>query len=263
MAFYSSNFIYDGIISSEYGLRISTFGGEEENFSLANVELITQSIYRKPKVFLLGINQTPVLEIPITITVPQELSAEETSVISRWLFGQMGYKVLQILQPDMQYIYFNCIFTEPEIIKIGNITRGFNAVITCDSPYAWEYSKAITYAYNPNNFIVFDNIKINNTSDNPDYTYPTVSFTMNKFGGYLNITNTSDSNRVFRFYDLLPNEVIEINNDLQTITSSTGQNRIENFNYYWFRYIPNLNEFIIEGNITEIEFTNIFVKKMM
>ena len=75
MSFYAANFIYDGIISSEYGLQISNFSGSNETHSGANVELITQNLYRRPKAFLLGVRQAPVLTIPITILTSQQLSA--------------------------------------------------------------------------------------------------------------------------------------------------------------------------------------------
>lgn len=264
MAFYASNFVYDGTISSEYGLHISTLSDSGGAGTGGNVKLFTQEIYRRPKMYLFGVQQTPVLVLPVTITVPTELSATESSVISRWLFGQMGYKKLQILQPDMMYVYFNCIFTEPQVIRYGNIIRGYNANITCDSPFAWEYPKTESREYGIENYIVDDTFVINNISDNPDYTYPTVGFRMNRFGGNLTITNATDNNRVFEFTGLSANERITVDNDLQTVTSSVrGANRLPNFtNYNWLRYVPNINNLIIQGNIRSIGFRNVFAKKM-
>lgn len=264
MAFYAANFIYDSVISSEYGLHI-TSGDGDSNWSAASVELHTQSIYRRPRNYLLGVQQTPVLSIPVQINVPVELSAEESAAVSSWLFGQMNYKKLQIIQSDMQYVYFNCIFTSPQLIRVGNIIRGFSSTIVCDSPFAWEFPKTTTYSYNANGYMAYEDITMVNSSDNPDYTYPTISFTMNNIGGGLTITNNSDtsgsSSREFIFTGLSAGEVITVNNDYQLITSSTGTNRLSNFNYKWLRYVPKANELHVEGNISSLSFTNQFARK--
>ena len=86
MGFYAKYFIYDDVPSSDYGLIISNMDSES-NHSGASVELMTQEVYRKPKVYLLGVQQKPVLSLPITISVQGELSAPEASSVSRWLFG--------------------------------------------------------------------------------------------------------------------------------------------------------------------------------
>lgn len=263
MSFYAANFIYDTTISSEYGLRITSDESGEGLVSGADVELYTQAIYRRPKPYLLGVQQSPALTIPIRITTPNDLAATEASVISNWLFGQMNYKKLTILQPDMQYIYFNCIFINPQVIRVGNTIRGFVANIMCDSPFSWEYPQTISYSYGAGGFVQ-DNIIINNTSDNVDYTYPTVVFKMNVFGGNLSIINYSDSIiRAFTFTGLSANEEITVNNDLQIITSSlTEENRLTNFsntsgsaNYKWLRFIPKKNNLTITGDISTVEFT--------
>ena len=267
MSFYARNFIYDSIISSEYGLTISS--DNDSSVSGADVELHTQSIYRRPKAYLLGVQQTPVLSMPIYITVPLSLSSTESSVISRWLFGRTSYKRLQIIQYDMQYVYYNCIFTSPQIERVGNVIRGYRSKIVCDSPFAWEFPKTITYSYDGNT--AYDDICINNTSDNDDYTYPEISFSINAYGGGLSIINTSDNNRKFVFYGLDANEVMTVNNDTQVISSSTGENRLPNFNdgattpsdfYKWLRYVPGENRLSIEGNISSLSLTHQFARKM-
>lgn len=263
MGFYASNFVYNNIISSEYGLRISSLNDSGSDHSAATVELFTQNIYRRPKVYLLGVQQTPVLTIPISVTTPTELSSTESSTISRWLFGQMNYKKLQILQPDMQYIYFNCIFTEPQILRIGNIIRGYTATIVCDSPFAWEYPYWSTHEYSEEWFEISDSISINNSSDNPDYTYPTVQFKINQFGGGISIINNTDNGREFVFENLSPNEIIRVDSEVQSITSSTGLNRFTNFTgYKWFRYVPNKNNLSISGNVGYVSFLHHFAKKV-
>lgn len=263
MSFYGSDFIYDGISSSDFGLKISNFGEDSSTTPGASVELFTESIYRRQKSYLFGVQQTPVLTIPITITVSYELSAVDASIVSRWLFGKLNYKKLQIIQPDMQYVYFNCIFTNPEVIRVGNIIRGFNTQIVCDSPFAWEYPKPVTYLYSLENYTVSDTITYNNYSDNADYTYPAIEIVTNRFGGDFTITNLTDSNRAFTFSGLNANETLMVDNELQIIQSSeTNENRIQNFNYNWFRLLPNINKITLSGNIYYLRIINHFARKI-
>lgn len=263
MAFYGVNFLYNGIPASEFGLRISSLS-EQENSVGASVELMTQSIYRRPKEYLLGVKQSPVLNIPITITVQDELTATQVSAISKWLFGQSTYKKLQIVQPDMEYVYFNCIFTNPTLIQVGNITRGFSATAVCDSPFAWEFPKATNYNFR--DYLVMESIVFNNTSDSSDYLYPILLARANMFGGYLRITNNSDTDRTFSIYNLQPNEVVVIDNDLQYATGAdTGVNHLRDMaysGYKWFRYVPGANHLSVEGNIDALTFINQFPKKI-
>lgn len=265
MAFYASNFIYDGIMSSEYGLRI-TSTSDTDSTAGANVNLFTQELYRRPKILLLGVQQSPVLEIPFTINVENELSASEESVVSNWLFGGMNYKKLQVVQPDMQYVYYNCILKDKQTDRVGNIVRGYTGVISCDSPFAWEYPRTVTHTYDPMGYIADETIEIINTSGNADYTYPTITITMNVFGGDISIINTSESaTREFALTGLLPNEVLTVNSDLQTITSTLSTNRLvdmENCDYTWVRYIKGINNMKVEGNISSISFTHQFAKKI-
>jgi hypothetical protein len=262
MSFPAVNFIYDGIISSEYGIRISSDSSGTNNPG-ADIQLYTQALYRRPVPYLLGIQQTPVLTFPVHISVPQYISTTESSVISSWLFGQMNYKKLQIIFPDMQYVYYNCLFTTPQVERIGNVIRGYSTNVICDSPFAWEYPKTISYTYTNGGYSVVDNINIYNSSDNADYTYPSLTFTMNIFGGDLSITNASDNNREFLFTGLDANEIITVNNDIQEITSSvTGINRLSDFNYQWMRYIPKMNNLVVSGNIASLSFTHQFAKKI-
>lgn len=263
MGFYATNFVYDGVSSSTYGLRISSLGGDTEHPG-ADVELITQSVYRRPANYLLGVRQSPPLTIPVTITVETELSATESSRISRWLFGREDYKKLQIIQPDMQYIYYNCVFTNPTLIRYGGIIRGYNANIVCDSPFAWEFPSRISYTYDT--YMVNQNITINNTSDVVDYIYPIIEFQSNAFGGYLEIINKSDNRRLFSITGLNPLKYYRVDNNIQTATELTsGENYVPNMkgnNYKWFRYINGINNLNITGTINYISFINHFPKKV-
>jgi phage-related protein len=262
MTFYAANFSYDGIISSEYGIRITSDLGGDTSANGADVQLYTQQLYRNPQLYLLGVQQTPALTIPCHFSASDQISALEYSTIAKWLFGQTSYKKLRILQSDMQYLYYNAIITSPKQDNVGNLIRGAGCSIICDSPFAWENPRTVSYTYNSNGYSILNNIVINNTSDNADYTYPKITFTMNVFGGGLSITNSTDNSNLFQFTGLSAGETITIDNRLQTIDSSLGVNRLPNFNYGWMRYVPKVNNLIVSGNIASLSFTHQFAKKV-
>jgi len=270
MAFYAANFAYDGKMSSDYGLIITSEGSGEGENAGASVTLHVQEIYRRPKPYLLGVQQSPVLEIPVKINVSGELSAMEDSAISSWLFGSMGYKKLQILQPDMQYVYFNCIFKDKSTIRVGNIIRGYTATIVCDGPFAWESAQRTFYKdYNSANSgigLVTDEIVIVNSSDNADYTFPSLSFsTNNGQTPYLQIINTTDSaSRAFFLSPIESGGPYSIDNDLQII-SSGDYNMFPAFVHYnedgtinndtsynWLRLVKGKNILNISGYIRDL-----------
>jgi phage-related protein len=257
MAFYAKNFIFNDIPSEFYNLYLGTFNGEGENITTGsdNVNLLTQKLYRRPVPLFWGAEQTPVLTFPLSVYSTSEITAQGYSEIASWLFGQQNYKVLRICQNDMVDVYFNCFLTEPEIVREGNIIRGFTATVVCDSPWGWKEPKSYVYTCNVN-YYTTGYIKFLNESANSFYTYPTeVKITANLFGGTVTITNTSDASRQ-SILTVLPNEVITINSDLQTISSDLITYPLYNFNLNFPRFIRGVNNLVVTGNLYKLEITS-------
>ena len=259
MSFYARNFIFDSVPSEMYNITISSDGGESSS-PIADVELYTVKTWRRSRNYLLGVNQSPVLEFPVIFNTPEELTSEELGLTSAWLFGQQNYKKLQIVQPDMDSIYFNCFLVEPEVIRVGNIIRGVKAKVVCDSPYAQTFPMVSQYTYSvppSSSSIFFDCF-----SHDSYYLYPTIEFTMNGTGGGFSIINSTDNARTFSFVGLSPNEVITVNNDLEIITSSLAVLRLSNFNKNFFRLLKGRNFLSVTGNITNLKMTYSLLKKI-
>lgn len=265
MSFFGLNFIYGGITGSEFGLSISNLGDEGvTEIEGANVEPITQAIYRDPVNYLLGIKQSPALSIPITFTVNGELTAIQSSLISGHLFGRKSYLPLQIVQPDMEYIYYNCILINPSVIKVGNTIRGYKATILCDSPFAWENSSIYTYVYN--DFFVRENILINCTSDADIPIYPKLIIKTNVFEENIKITNNREPDSPFGIATIPPSETIVVNNRLQTVTSPISHKnylgKMERYGYNWLKLYPGINILSLEGCIDYITIIAKYAKKI-
>lgn len=269
MAFYAQDFIYNGIPSAFYGITISSEGsGEIATTGAGDIMPATQSIFRRPKPFFYGVQQTPVLTFPISFHTKYDLDAASESAISKWLFGQQNYKKLRIIQPDMQSIYYNCVITGQQFQRVGNLIRGYTYNVVCDSPWAWQDSDTQSYTYDSDSYFIDKYIEIYNHSDNMYYTYPTINFTTNKFGGYISITNYSeDTTRICRITSLDAGEIVSMDNDLEIMTSSTSTDednlkRLTYFNNIWVRMIPGLNVFRVRGNVSSVSFSYPLARKV-
>lgn len=257
MSFYGRSFIFDSIPSDYYGIYIGELdsNGINESMGSSNMDILSQKIYRRSTPYFLGATPSPVLSFQMSaFSEGTEIDAEFFNLIQKVYFSSRSYKKLQIVQDDMAGVYFNCMLTDPKITRIGNLLSGLSFTVTCDSPTAWNFPKTTTYTYFTS--VVDNTIVFNNASDDiGTYIYPQNVITVNNFGGDVTITNLSDSNRVFSFTALSANEVITIDNGLQTISSSTGLKRLSNFNKKFLRLVPGVNNLRIQGSVASLTMT--------
>jgi phage-related protein len=255
MGFYAYSFLFNDIPSEYYGLKIFNFdnGGKENQNSGGDIEIITQEVYRRPIPYFYGVNQKPVLTFPLIFGSYSALDGITRNVIHKWLFGQINYKKLVIVQDDMIDKYYNCFLINPQTVYIGNLGYAFEATVVCDSPWAWSYDKTFEKTYSSDN--VNDSFIFVNESANGDYLYPTVSFTLNSLGSGITITNNTDNGRKFIFTGISPLETITIDNDRQILSSSTGLYRLSKFNLNWFRLLQGMNTINISGGVSSFTMT--------
>ena len=201
MSFYGYTSMFDGIPSETYDLFISSPDGGEVEVPAANdVTLLTETVWRRSVPYLYGVKQEPTLQFEVSFNSMNELTAIDSSLIGKWLFGQTQYKRLQIIQPDMDQVYFNCFLKNPRLHKVGNRIYGYRATVICDAPWAWEVDKTKTWTWTQElvtEWLQFDDSLYGdfggifpetqpcffNTGDNNDYIYPQLEFIMNAYGG--------------------------------------------------------------------------------
>jgi hypothetical protein len=213
----------------------------ESNLS-GDIEIIEDKTRNKN--YFYGVKQTGNLVFPIKMLSEKPLDHYDVSAISRNFFNKQSYKYLQIIQPDLEGIFFKCMLINPKKVCIGKEVYGFSCDVYCKENHAW--TDEFTYNYsiiNPN-----QNIVINNLSDLDDYLYPYISFTTSNTTTSFSIKNITDNNREFKFTSISGNETIGVDNDRQIITSSTINNRLNNFNLKWLRLVSGNNNLVVNGN---------------
>jgi len=255
--------MYDSIPSETFNLEIlglDTTGAESPNDGSGKLSIVEQYIYGRPKPYFYGVYFNSRLSFPVSFFSPTEVTAVDLSYIQRWLFARSGYKQLAIIQPDMDDVYFNCILTDPQVVRRGNLIYGVNGTVNCDSEFAWTYPKTLSYSYSSapsgSGLIFYNN------SHYDGYLYPSMTFTMKSGGGDLTITNTSDNSRQFIFTSLGSGEIITIDNDKKIISSSLGYRRLANFNKNFMRFVPGVNSLSITGNIGAMTITYQFARRL-
>jgi len=261
--FYGRAFIYDGVPSERYGLYISNIDASaiESSMGSSSMEIVEQKIFRRAQPYFYGATPAPKLQFSFSAFSENEMDAEFFQLVQKWLFSPRTYRKLQIDQPDVRDIYFNCLLLDPKLNRVGNLIQGFSCEVSCDSPYALKFPEVTTYTYTTT--VVDSTVTYYNGSDDTgSYLYPSsLVVSMNNTDGGFTITNLDDSNRVVSFTGLLGNEVLTISPLYQTISSSTGLKRLANSNKKFLRLVPAVNRLRIQGNVASIVMTNQWIAK--
>lgn len=275
----ATTFTYDGVYSGQYGLLIASLESEStESTSVLSPTVKTIKTTRRNRSSFAGLeyeeNQPLTFSIISEVDIPDIIRRE----ILSWLVGREGFKKLQIHQPDYDDYTYNCIFTDAEVIYVNGSCKGFTITANFDSPFCYgrPYKKTVN-----GDGVDYETVTILNNSDTPDnYVYPLIvinpnnSFIDGKDGegndihkeiSIKNISDTSDTGRLFEFSGLLPNllqpdEELCVDNELRVITKrkigETATNPIGNalgaFNKKWLRLKKGVNrlEIKIDGSVT-------------
>jgi phage-related protein len=268
MSFIAKDFIFAGIPSEMFNIHLGDIGssggggGELSVDSSNNVTALTQKIYRNPVPLYFGVEQIPVLSLNLSMYVEGEgLDSQSYSQVSSWLFGANTYQTLRLCQNDLMDTFFLCLLINPKITKVGNYIRGIECTALCNAPWGWKNPKTSLYSWADIQTIT-DTINYHNSSANNYYTYPSsLILTANSFGGSISIINTSDNNRQF-LLTVSGGEVVTMNCQTQTISSTIETYPIQNFNMKFLRFKKGLNVLTVSGNVLSISITSEIASKV-
>lgn len=241
----ATEFIYDGIYSGTFGLRIASLNSNV----IEETSYITPSIMvaKNPRSLSFHYLDTT-LDSPPTMEFSILSASEIHEFILRdillWLDSRKGFKPFIILQPGLDKLTHWCIFTVGNLVYHAGKCVGLNLTATFKSIYAEGKPNELKVKGNKNVVIM------NNSDIIEDFVYPKVKFITTN--GNLSITNlTEDSNRVFSFENLALNATYEVDNELKIIRGE-GNNLLEKFSKKWLRLVKGKNKLAIsiDGEVT-------------
>lgn len=143
MSFIARSFIFDGVPSEEFNLVIANVGGKNQSPGVVGSKLDIQedrTPWRSRAIHYGTVGNDP-LSFLIVFSIAKDHSyfdRYDIARIAKWLTNHQQYKKLVICQSDAESVYYNCIITELTQIEAGGKTIGFEAVVTCDSPFAYR-----------------------------------------------------------------------------------------------------------------------------
>lgn len=143
MSFIARSFIFDGIPSEEFNLVVANVGGKSQSPGTVGSKLDIQEdrIPRRARGIHYGTVGNDPLSFPIVFSIAKDFSyfdRYDIARIAKWLTNHQQYKKLIICQDDTESVYYNCIITELTQIEAGGKTIGFEAIVTCDTPFAYR-----------------------------------------------------------------------------------------------------------------------------
>lgn len=231
--FNATYFTYDGVYSGAYGLKIASFDSDtvEDTAVFAPTLNIAKSA-RSRRFLHNGITYDEAPEYTFSIISQEAIVDSQRREILTWLVGRNDFKKLQMHQLELEDYYYNCVFTNVDLIYVRGRCHGFTVTAKFDSIFAYGRPKKITLTGTG----TAQTIKIVNNSDIPDdYVYPTVSFTLTAEGD-VEILNTREIVQApFKFTAMRNTETVTVDNELKIIESNIGGDRLSHFNKNWLR----------------------------
>lgn len=254
MAFWGTEFIFDGIPCSEYGLMVYHFGSNgQDDVSFQNGEIVEDRIPGRYDALTYGLVQNQSLEYTLVFGANMEsmdanesIDRYEVETIAAWLTGYKTRKWLTIIQDDMESFRYRCFISELKLITYGDMPWAFSCKVSCDSPFAYSLPEEYSYTVNGEEEVIL----FNRSSFNGFYR-PKLEIAIHS-GSSVSIQNLSDGNRTFQFTSLPGGKslVIYIDNKNQVITDNMDLNLYPYFNMKFMRLVRGDNILKIKGNAT-------------
>lgn len=248
----ASQFIFNGINSSEYKLELLTDEGNlQDSKGITVTPTLIKTTYGD-KYRCQGYELDGSIQFSIKMGTRERMSAKEQSDIQHWLFNCGGdFKRLEFIQDDLDGLHFMAKATEFKVIQVGNMPYLCEVTFTCDSYYAYEEEATETYNLSGTT----NTIKFDNKSQQNSLMFPLIEF-KTRSGGNVSISNITDGDRSLSFDELIANETIKVDCYDGMIESSTDLNRLSNCKSKKLtRLYYGVNDLKITGDITYLKIT--------
>ncbi len=260
--FRGSYFSFNNINSRAFNLQIYDFGSatSSQGQFTSMLNAVEEKLPNKYKVDYYGHQQSNQLEFTMVFGADEDAIMNQTPLdrfdlnnIANWLTRVDGYAWLRIEQSDLEHVRYRCRITDLKILDTGHMPWAFSCTILTDSAYAYRLPEVKTETVTTTK-----NISIFSRADNIGHYFPKLEITLPSGVTTISIKNVSDNNREFKITSI-PNVsgmVINVDNENQIITSSTGINVYQYFNYNFFRLLRGNNSITITASSATVSFTS-------
>lgn len=251
MSFINTDFTYNGIHSSTYGVSIVKTSGGLIGTPMAGGKNISEEYigYRDKPFFYKTDMQPMQFSITFSIVDVDSWDMSTRKSVFEWLYSPRIYADFKSDDDydDVEEVYnklYKIIFTSPLEFNTSDLTNGYFTLTAQSFPFAFtevvtqnetiSSSPTVVNINNPTNVRLYDN---------NFYYYPKLYIDLTGASTSIRIVNTSDSNREFELTNLELLEELYVDNELKVInTDEPNTNRINDLtNKQWFRLVQGDN----------------------
>ena len=230
-----SDFIFDGIPSTEYNVTIYSLGDAPDTELLVENKEFTRIIAphdTRYRIIDVSDNEVLTFKLQIFPTDTDFLSDARIRNLTNWLFNKKDYKKLQILDANISHLYFNCILTDATKVMAVEKVMGIEFTVECDSNGAWTFESINNYDFTVTGIgtIFFNNVSLDIEGIKPILTIEMFE------DGDLSMTNLTTGQQI-TINNLNTTEKITIDCRNQIISSSLERYLFDDFNGE-FLYLP-------------------------
>ena len=246
MSFTSELFIIDGKKSSDIGVDgcILTRTNSEISRQIMGQKSVVKDSIRYNKIPYFYTVEEDVIEFNLNFSLlDKEFDADRLFELGQ-IFTKDHYVSFQSC--DYLGVEFYVICTSIELVTFGNYKGWISVKLQNFAPFAISNSvitKDFSDLTTTQTFEIDAKFNVQHPKYKEYYYFPKLLIDMKSTATTITLTNNSDGGRTFGFTGLTVLESLEIDNEQKDITSSTGNNRINNMInlHAWFRLIAGKN----------------------
>lgn len=248
MSINAYDIIFDNISSTNFGLMIAYFNGEEQKENtVAEHEYDTyQSSFGDLKILKTIEKGTREFEITLVRETPIELY--EIDRIFKWLMPRdEKFRKLYINDPTYQGFYYNCKISKIVDVPINGFPYAIKCTVLCQSQYAYSNDKKMT-CISPTLPLTFTMINDSSKKLNPSF-----KFKCNLANGNISLKNNT-TNEIMALTDLTLNEIVIIDYKERTISSDKNPLVLNKFNKKFLSFKQGVNSLTLSGDVSSFEY---------
>lgn len=254
----STHIQYNGLSSESFGIIVGKLNSSGEvNYQTGiNTEHIINKVKFIDEVFYYGTEKIP-LEFELELYKETPFTITDRLNLHTWLYSGTGYCDLIFNNPDFEEtiqadmcedIVFSCMpVGKMESVNLGQMF-GVKLTFLCNKPYPTTKETIQRWDLSDNSGTVLLDPPLVNRSNLNEYFWDTqLEIRLKGSSTGVTLTNLSDIGYSIQFSNLNTSEIITLKNKLGLITSSTGLNRLDKWNFNFLRLVAGVNHIQVTG----------------